>query len=148
MPENATTWHCGVKQGVKWLCAALVAVTFAVLVGVAYVLWWHTLTLERPAVMQLQVVELQQGRSTVVRISGFSGHSAYSVKKITSRVENDTITVIVHLFLARKGTTGNFQYDVPVPESVNEIRFGQKKELIWKRESGPASEPPGSGKSP
>jgi hypothetical protein len=98
-----------------------------------YVLWWHTVILERKYVVHLQVVELQHGRSTVVRISSLSGLSAYSVKKITSHVEGDMKTVIVRLFLARRGTSGNFQYDVLVPESVNEIRFGQASELIWRR---------------
>ncbi|MFI5103207.1 MAG: hypothetical protein ACHP9V_07575 [Terriglobales bacterium] len=125
----------------------MAVVAVAVFILVAYVLWWNTIILEREAVIHLQVIELQHGRSTVVRISGLSGHSALSVKKITSHVENGEITVIVRLFLAREGTSGNFQYDVPVPESVNEIRFGQKKELIWRRESGPESETPGLGKS-
>jgi len=109
--------------------------------------WWNTVVLERGAVVHLQVVELRQGPSTVVRISGLSGHSALSVKKISSHCENATITVIVRL-LVREETSGYFQYDVPVPESVNEIRFGQKRELIRKRDSGPVMEPPGSGKSP
>lgn len=110
--------------------------------------WWNTVVLERGAVVHLQVVELRQAPSTAVRISGISGHSALSVKKITSNSENATITVIVRLFLVREETSGYFQHDVPVPESVNEIRFGQKRELIWKRDSGPVLEPPGSGKSP
>jgi len=131
----------------KWLYAVLAMVVFAVLVPVTYVACWHTIILERETVVHLQVVELQRGQSVVVRISGLSGHSALSVKRITSHVENGTIIVIVHLFsLPGQGTSGNFQYDVPVPESVNEIRFGQKNELIWQRKSGPASGPPSSGK--
>jgi hypothetical protein len=135
------------RQGVKWLCAVLAAVAIVVLLSVTYVWWGYTSVLERKVAF-LQVVELQHGKSTVVRITGFSGESACSVKKITSHVENGTITVFVHLFLAREGTSGNFQYDVHVPESVNEIRFGKKRELIWSRESGPVSDAPGSGKSP
>ncbi len=33
----------------------------------------------------------------------------------------------------RPGATGTFEYDVSVPDSVNEIRFGNNEALIWAR---------------
>jgi hypothetical protein len=147
IPRSVLPGRRVLRQCVEWLCAALIVVVLAVLLFVAYIWWGHTSVLDRK-IASLHVVELQHGKFAVVRITGLSGESACSVKKITSHVEDGTITVFVHLFLARKGTTGSFQYDVHVPESVNEIRFGKKRELIWSRESGPVLDAPGSGKSP
>jgi len=101
---------------------------------------WHTIVLEYRDVMSAKAVEMQHHPGlTVVRISGFSGNSAYCVKKITTQREGTSILVLVNLYLARRGATGSFEYDVPVPDSVNEVRFGQQKALIWKRGSQPAT---------
>jgi hypothetical protein len=116
----------------KWVVAFVATFVVAACMIVAYVFLWHSTVLERRDVMQLRVLELQH-RPTVVQISGTSGNSALSVKKITSRIDGDSIDVDVLLFLARKGTSGSFQYDITVPDSVNVIRFGEAKQTIWKR---------------
>ncbi len=116
----------------KWALAIPVVLVVAACVVVGYVTTWQRIVLERSDVLQMRVVELQQ-RPTVVRISGTSGHSALSVRKITTRIEGTVLDVEVYLFLARKGTSGGFQYDVVIPDSVKRIRFGDAKETIWQR---------------
>jgi len=116
----------------KWVVAFVATFVVAACMIVAYVFLWHSTVLECRDVMQLRVLELQH-RPTVVRISGTSGNSALSVKKITSRIDGDSIDVDVLLFLAHKGTSGSFQYDITVPDSVNVIRFGEAKQTIWER---------------
>jgi hypothetical protein len=79
------------------------------------------------------VEEIRDSGSPTVRVSGSSGHSALSVKNISTKKDGSSVVVLVHLFLARRGTTGDFKYDVVLPDSVNEIRFGKDKAVIWQR---------------
>jgi hypothetical protein len=97
-------------------------------------MYWHTTVLEYRDAINLKAVESRDSGTTVVRVTGLSGLSAYSVKTITSEREDSSMLIFVHLFLARRGTTGTFEYAVSVPDSVNEVRFGKNKMLIWKRE--------------
>jgi len=59
-----------------------------------------------------------------------------SVYDIKTRRSNSTVTVFVYIFLVLPGTNGYFNYDVPVPEGVNEIRFGKNEAVIWHRNGG------------
>ena len=123
----------------KWLWVIAALIVVAACLSVAYFWWWNTIVLERRTVMNMRVVELEHGPPAVLRISGLSGHSACSVKDVQSRIENTSVVVTVRVFLARKGTSGYFQHDVVVPEYVNEIRFGNDKEVIWRRDAAPAA---------
>lgn len=94
--------------------AAIVTMCVLAVGAVAFVLISRrTMVLERRYVIYLKVAELKNNGTTVVRISGFCGHGALSVKDVTARRVDSSINVIVNLFLARPGTTGDFRYDVP-----------------------------------
>ena len=99
----------------------------------AYFRWGYSLVLEAPNSLNLAVVETHTSTGTIVRISGFSGNSSCSVKKITVRRESASLVVLVHLMLAREGTSGSFQYDLAVPNFVEEIGFGKSETVVWKR---------------
>jgi hypothetical protein len=117
---------------------AVVSVCLFAVAAVAVVLFYcHTMVLERNRTAEFRVEEVHGNGPLVVRISGFCGHSAMSVKNITSRRADTSIVVLVHIFFVRSGTTGNFQYDVPVPDGVNEIRFGKEQVVIWHRATHP-----------
>ena len=123
-----------VKDIVLTLGSVLIAAAILCLCAIGY-FYWHTVgVLEYGATRDLKVVSLYSPKPTM-HISGFSGHSALAVKKITTEREGPSIIVLVHLFPARGKRSGNFEYDVPIPDSVNEIRFGKDKVLIWKRGS-------------
>jgi hypothetical protein len=114
---------------------ALLAATVVLIVGgVAWLLWWHSILLGLTN-LNLSVVEYKGSGSTIVRISGFCPHSAYAIKKVETKTEGSTMIVFVYAFIARGGTTGRLEYDVTVPPSVKEIRFGKGRDLIWSRES-------------
>jgi len=129
----------------KWLLSGIAAVLILTCMALAYVMWGDTMVLERRNVVNLRVEEIGNGDPAAVRISGLSGHSAYSVKTITSQQDGSSIDVLVHLFLARRGTTGNFRYDVVVPDSVSDIRFGSAREIIWTRKPKPELAISGAG---
>jgi archaellum component FlaF (FlaF/FlaG flagellin family) len=98
--------------------------------------WPSDAILESKDAQSFKVEELQTTRPTKLRVSGLAFNSSMSVKKITTRVEGSTVVVLVHLGLAESGTSGSFSYDLLVPDSVNEVRFGNSPAPIWKRSTG------------
>jgi hypothetical protein len=80
-----------------------------------------------------KVVELPGRKPTALKISGLAFYSALAVEKITTDIEGRSLTVNVYLCLARPGLSGSFDYELSVPDSVHEVRFGSEKVVIWKR---------------
>lgn len=82
--------------------------------------------------------KVQQVASSPLKIelSGLSGHSAMSVRKITEVVNGESLQIVVYLTLATSGSSGNFDYTVTVPPSANSISFGNEKTVIWTRNAG------------
>jgi hypothetical protein len=113
------------------IVATIVAAILAV-GGVAAYARWGSFVLGGKEAFRLNVLEMHDATGTVVRVSGLCG-PALVVKKITTKRDNTSIVVLVHVMLARPGATGEFEYDVAVPDSVNEIRFGRNEALIWTR---------------
>jgi hypothetical protein len=81
-----------------------------------------------------KVVQLPDRKPTALKISGLAFHSALAVEKITTGIEGKSLTVDVYLCLARPGLSGSFDYEFSVPDSVNEVRFGGEKIVVWRRE--------------
>ena len=108
-------------------------VVLAICATVLLALLSHTSVLEWRSVMNSQITTVQSGGQPTVRISGFCGHSALSVKDISVQRSGAAQLLTVRVFLARRGTTGDFQVDVPVLNGINEIRFGRQKVVVWQR---------------
>lgn len=68
-----------------------------------------------------------------LRISGLAFHSALSVGKITSESEAGSLVVLIHLIPATKGTSGSFAFELSIPDSIRDVRFGNERVVIWKR---------------
>jgi hypothetical protein len=114
--------------------AALIVLCALAVGALAFVLvYGQTMVLERKFVAQFKVVELSHDGTRIVRISGWSGHGFWSVKDVTTQRVDSSIIVLVHLFLARPRSTGGFQYDVPIQDGINQIRFGRDQAVIWSR---------------
>jgi hypothetical protein len=114
---------------------AAIVVLCALAVGMAALvnIYRRTMVLERRYVAQLKVAEFSHDGKRVVRVSGLSGHGFWSVKDVTTQRLGSSITVLVTLFVARSGTSGWFQCDIPVPDDVNQISFGRDEVVIWHR---------------
>ena len=107
-----------------------------VLAGLGLYVVNRTHVLERNAALGVKVAEFRSnGGGQFVRVSGFSGESACTVKNVTVKRYGPSVAVFVHVHLAHKGEAGDFQYDVPVPSDVNSIRFGNEGSVIWNREA-------------
>lgn len=91
--------------------------------------------LEHKDTLQFKVQQLPDQVPLKIKVSGLSGHSALSVSKITTEINGSVLIIYVHLTLATISgeTSGRFDYELIIPDSINEIKFGKKKVSIWKR---------------
>src|SRR5258708_11291879 len=78
----------------------------------------HHEIIESKDVQFFKVEKLPGEHPVKVRLSGLAFKSAMSVTKITTKIEGSAIIVSVHLALAKPGTSGSFEYDLVVPDSV------------------------------
>src|ERR1017187_2660154 len=74
---------------------------------------------------------------TILRISGMPMYSGMIVRSVTQKKNGSTIVVMIHLALvglAKPKYVGNFiEYEMTIPDSVNEVQFGRSGTPIWKR---------------
>jgi hypothetical protein len=88
----------------------------------------------------LTVEELPGGRPLRLKIRGVAP-PAQSVYRIENKTKGSVIVVLAHGGLAKEGTSGTIEYELSVPDSVDEVRFGNSSAPIWKRNSVPAPTP-------
>ena len=112
-------------KGMKLVYVFLAAIVIMILGAAAYILWWHVIVLETRSVVKPKVVEHSCSEATVVHVSGICEEDAYVIKRVVATVEGPSINLLVYAVLLRPGAIGRFEYDVTVPASVNEIRFGK-----------------------
>ncbi|MBV9670047.1 MAG: hypothetical protein JOZ43_03740 [Acidobacteriales bacterium] len=106
---------------------------FAVRGGILFYEAFSDVILESKNVVHLKIEEPQATHPTRLKISGFAFNSSMGVRKITTKIEGSAVVVSVHLSMADREAGGNFAYELTVPDSVDEVRFGTSKTLIWKR---------------
>lgn len=83
--------------------------------------------------VQFFKIEQVQARPVKLRISGLAFKSAMSVTKITPRTDDSVIVLEARVALSKPGTSGSFEYELTVPDSVEAVRFGTSPVPIWKR---------------
>ena len=67
-------------------------------------------------------------------ISGLCFESAYSVSEIQSKKEGNALIILVKIHpVGRKGESGNFNYHFDITNDIDEIKFGEKKTILWTR---------------
>ncbi len=87
--------------------------------------------------VNLDVTELPNRTPLTLKISGLAFHSVLSVEKITTKTEGASLIVYVHLTIAKPGLSGRFEHELSVPDSINQVQFGNGKHTVWKRKSVP-----------
>src|SRR5436309_599531 len=82
--------------------------------------------LERKYVVSLKVVDDSASSRPRITVSGSVFHSSLAVASMKSEVHGGAIDITIYLLLVRPGLSGDFSYEVPIPASVNEVRFGRE----------------------
>jgi hypothetical protein len=94
-----------------------------------------TMVLEYKDVQFPKIHETKNKNLISLNISGLAFHSSLAVSNIKTQQEGSSLLVLVYLTQAREGLSGSFSYDLAVPDSVEEVRFGNEKMTIWTRQS-------------
>jgi hypothetical protein len=86
----------------------------------------------------VQFFKAQQINSlpVTIRLSGLAFHSSLAIQDITTAQHDESLQVLVRLTLAREGLSGNLNYTLAIPASVNTVTFGMGKAVIWNRSTG------------
>lgn len=125
-----------IKRSV-FFAAVLIAVTATCLISYRAYRELYNVILEADHIANFKV-ESFDGRGTLtLRMSGLPMHSGQVVRNITTKSTGDVITVKAHLALvglAKPISGGMFRYELVVPDSVDEVRFGNSAVSIWTRE--------------
>lgn len=83
--------------------------------------------------VQFFKVEEVNSSPITLKISGLVFHSALAVQEITKSVDGPELFIQVKLTPVSKGLSGNFSYEVIIPQAVNVVYFGSDKKIIWER---------------
>ena len=114
------------------ICAGIVWYAAVAVSSCGYVI----ATLELENVQFFQAQETRQGDTLKLRISGLAMHSSLAIGRISATEKGDTMNITVALVPARKGLSGNMDYEVEIPPHINAINFGTRKAKIWQRNNG------------
>ena len=93
----------------------------------------NEMILESKDIQFFKIEEIKRNNDLSLLISGLAFHSSLAVKKIETKIEGESLIVFVYLTPTRAGLSGSFSYELEIPSSVNSVRFGNGKNLIWKR---------------
>lgn len=93
---------------------------------------------ESKDISNIRVRELTAAGPTKLRISGFPVFSGMVIRDITAQTEGPSVTVTLHMAmvgLSKPMTPAGlaFEYELTVPDGVNEVRIGRDARLIWTR---------------
>lgn len=95
------------------------------------------LILEAKDVQSFKIIPSESSGDKILKISGLAFHSSLAVNEITTTHKGDSLNIYVHLAPAKKGLSGDFSHELSIPETINIVRFGKNKTVIWKRGVGP-----------
>lgn len=78
------------------------------------------------------ISEVKTSTSLGLHISGQSFLNARKISDIRVMQEKKSLVVLMSMSIV-KGTSGYIDCTIPIPNTVNEIKFGNKGIVIWRR---------------
>jgi len=91
--------------------------------------------LELKDVQFFQVLPINSSAGSI-KLSGVPMHSALAIRDISTSQHDETLQVFVHLTLVRDKLSGDLNYNLDIPVTVNTVTFGNENDVIWKRGAG------------
>ena len=93
---------------------------------------------ESKDISNINVRELTATGPTKLKISGLPVYSGMVLREITAKKEGPSITVTLHMAMVGLSQPLTpvglaFEYELAVPDDVNEVRIGRDGKLIWAR---------------
>lgn len=93
------------------------------------------MTLELKDVQFFQAKQIDSSTMTI-RLTGLVFHSSLGIRNIITLQDNQSLQILVYLVPATAKFTGNLDFSVTVPSSIQSVTFGKTKAVIWDRETG------------
>jgi len=93
----------------------------------------NKIVLEQKDIQFFKAEAIRNQKSITLKVSGLAFHSSLAVSNIKTEQQADSLHVTIFLTTAREGLSGSFNYEITVPDSVSNVRFGNEKTLIWER---------------
>jgi hypothetical protein len=92
----------------------------------------NTMVWEYPFIGNFKAVASQNASGTTLNISGTLIESWGYAGKVTTETNGSSLDVLVHgtQFF---GTSPTFNYELQIPNSINEVDFGNENKMIWQR---------------
>lgn len=121
----------------RFVLVLLVACLFALGMAAfkAYTILYNHI-LERSEAWHLRVEEVSRTFPLQLRITTDTIQSAPVIRSVTVKRHGSEMTVLYHLAvagLAKPALNWGEAYVLIVPDSVSEVRFGRRSEIIWRR---------------
>ena len=101
----------------------------------AYAVFYNQI-LEQSETWHFEVEEVSSTSPLRLRITTGTIQSAPIIRNVTIEKHGGEMTVLYHLAiagLAKPILNWGAPYTFTVPDSVNEVRFGRRAEIIWRR---------------
>ena len=107
---------------------------FFIVTIAAFVVWEYGSPVSRKGLRELKITSNHSGRPTTVSIDGSIISSSLAVSSVTQRRQGRSIVVIVRQGIIRRGRmSGRFHLDIAVSDDIDEITFGNARDVIWHR---------------
>lgn len=122
----------------------LIAVSFTAVVVLCVFIYrayneLYNVTLEANLISNFKVEQVCNSAVTL-KMSGQPMYSGMVTRKVTTKTRDRVMVVTAHLALvglAKPIAPGEFQYQLAVPDSVDEVRFGTSSMPVWRRAGCP-----------
>lgn len=98
----------------------------------------YNLPLEARLIANFKVEQTRRDSPVTLNMSGQPMYSGMVVRNVTTKTHGSVLFVTPHLALvglAKPIAQGTFEYQLVVPDSVDEVRFGKSGAPVWKRHS-------------
>lgn len=92
--------------------------------------------MEKSEIWDLRVEEVSGTHPLQLKITTDIRNGFQIVRSVSVKTHGDEMTIFYHLALAGRGKPALYwglPYTVTIPDSVKELRFGHREEVIWQR---------------
>ena len=91
----------------------------------------HPTVVEAKDVRFFEIKEVNSKGAHTLRLKGLVFHSALAVETVEVSQAGGAVRVMVKLTPAKKGLSGTFEVDVPLPQQDSRVLFGPSEVQLW-----------------
>lgn len=108
--------------------------TILLLVALMIFVWEYGSPVPRTSLSELHITEDSSVHPVVVRADGRIMSSGLAVTSAKPHQEGRCIVIVVRQGIIHQNRhSGSFHPEIPVPDDVNEIAYGNRHEVVWRR---------------